>query len=75
MDAFVAKTRQTQLFIDEIQKQKCPICATQKLKVLTMELGDKGWEAKTRCADCGTTSIYNNTGFHVEASYHSEAKK
>ena len=48
-----------------IENKACPKCLKKNLKVVTLEEGGRGWEAKVRCERCTSVATLNNTGFMV----------
>lgn len=57
-----------------LSKLPCPQCSEVKLRVVSVERGAKGWEAKFFCDSCKTGGVLNQTGFHVELAYREEKK-
>jgi hypothetical protein len=48
-----------------IESYPCPKCGNSNLKVLSLEEGDKGWEATVQCSRCQSSMTLNNTGFRA----------
>lgn len=49
-----------------IENYPCPQCSNHNLKVLLLEEGVKGWEARISCDRCGGRYVVNDTGFHMD---------
>lgn len=54
---------------ENLLKLPCPQCLQTKLRPVTVERGEKGWEARFFCEQCKTAGVLNQTGFHVELAY------
>jgi len=50
---------------ETIEAYACPKCGNKNLKVLSLEEGDKGWEATVQCSRCQSSMTLNNTGFRA----------
>ena len=48
-----------------IEGYMCPKCGNKNLKVLSLEEGSMGWEAKVQCERCVSHMTLNNTGFQI----------
>ena len=49
-----------------IESYICPKCEKKQLKVLLLEEGCKGWEARVECGNCHMKSVVNHLGFKMD---------
>lgn len=68
-DEMVEQVNMATSYAMQVKGLSCPSCNQKKLFPVTVERGEKGWEAKFFCDGCKTKGIINQTGFHVELSY------
>lgn len=57
-----------------VKTLKCPACLTQKLHLISVELGPEGWQAAVRC-DCRAAGILTQKGMHFDLPLPKEVTK